>query len=158
MYNMLQPLNKQSWWCHKKWKHFPHYWSFVRGIHWSSVNSPHNGQWRGALMISLICVWINSWVNNREAGYLRCYRAHYDVVVMVWQSLRSHQVISFFVISGWVGILTAIAPHVISLALLCWMQHHLILDCVEAGPGYTKRLIQGYHAKRVLSAMRKHGG
>ena len=25
------------------------------GIHWSSVNSPHKGQWRGALMFSLIC-------------------------------------------------------------------------------------------------------
>ena len=33
-------------------------------------------------MCSLICVWINSWVNNREAGDLRRYRAHYDVTVM----------------------------------------------------------------------------
>ena len=40
------------------------------------------GQWRGALMFSLICVWINDWVNNREAGDLRRYRAHYDVIVM----------------------------------------------------------------------------
>ena len=29
-----------------------------------------------------ICVWINGWVNNREAGDLRRYRAHYDVIVM----------------------------------------------------------------------------
>ena len=43
---------------------------------------PHTGQWRGALMFSLICAWINGWVNNREAGDLRCYRAHYDVIVM----------------------------------------------------------------------------
>ena len=40
------------------------------------------GQWRGALMLSLICVWINDWVNNREAGDLRRYRAHCDVIVM----------------------------------------------------------------------------
>ena len=46
------------------------------------VNSPHRGQWRGALMFSLICVWINDWVNNREVGYLRRYRAHYDFIVM----------------------------------------------------------------------------
>ena len=65
-----------------KWKHFPRYWPFVRGIHRSPVNSPHKGQWRGALMFSLICVWINGWVNNREAGDLRRYRAHYDVTVM----------------------------------------------------------------------------
>ena len=40
------------------------------------VNSPHKGQWRGVLMFSLICVWINGWVNNREAGDLRCHRGH----------------------------------------------------------------------------------
>ena len=65
-----------------KWKPFPCYWPFVRGIHRSPVNSPHKGQWRGALMFSLICVWINGWVNNREAGDLRRYRARYDVIVM----------------------------------------------------------------------------
>ena len=58
------------------------YWPFVRGIHRSPVNSPHKGQWRGALMFSLLCAWLNGWVNNREAGDLRRYRAHYDVIVM----------------------------------------------------------------------------
>ena len=43
---------------------------------------PHKGQWRGALMSSLICAWINGWVNNREAGDLRRHRTHYDVSVM----------------------------------------------------------------------------
>ena len=65
-----------------KWKHFPRNWPFVRGIHRSPVNSPHKGQWRGALVFSLIYVWINDWVNNREAGDLRRYRAHSDVIVM----------------------------------------------------------------------------
>ena len=65
-----------------KWKHFPRYWPFVRGIHRSPVNSPHKGQWCGALMFSLICAWINHWVNNGDAGDLRRYRAHYDVIVM----------------------------------------------------------------------------
>ena len=37
---------------------------------------------RGALMFSLICSWINGWVNNREAGDLRRHRAHYVVIVM----------------------------------------------------------------------------
>ena len=46
------------------------------------MNSPHKGQWRGALMFSLICVWINGWVNNREAGDLRRHRGHCDVNVM----------------------------------------------------------------------------
>ena len=69
-----------------KWKHFPRYWPFVRGIHRSTVNSPHKGQWRGALMFSLMCARINSWVNNREAGDLRRYRHHYDVILMRYYS------------------------------------------------------------------------
>ena len=44
----------------------------------SPVNSPHKGQWHGALMFSLICPWINGWVNNRKDDYLRRHRAHYD--------------------------------------------------------------------------------
>ena len=47
------------------------------------VNFPHKGQWRGALMFALICVWINAWVNSRKAGDLRRYCAHYDVIVML---------------------------------------------------------------------------
>ena len=73
-----------------KWKHFPRYWAFVRGIHGSPVNSPHKGQWRGALMFTLICVWINGCVNNREAGDLRCYCAHYGVTVMPCTSQPKH--------------------------------------------------------------------
>ena len=65
-----------------KWKHFPRYWPFVRGIHRSSMNFPHKGQWRGALMFSLIYAWINGWVNNREAGDLRHHHGHYDATVM----------------------------------------------------------------------------
>ena len=71
-----------------KWKHFPRHWPFVWGIHRSLVNSPwpvnssHKGHWHGAMVLSLICAWINRWVNNREARDLRRHRAHYDVTVM----------------------------------------------------------------------------
>ena len=54
----------------------------VRGIHRSSVNSPHKGQWRGALMFSLICSWINGWVNSRKAGDLRRNGAHCGVTTL----------------------------------------------------------------------------
>ena len=69
-----------TWWRHQV-ETFPRYWSFVWGIHWSPVNSPHKGQWRGALMFSLICAWTNGWVNNRGAVDLRRHRADYDVAV-----------------------------------------------------------------------------
>ena len=74
-----------------KWKHFPRNWPLVRGIHRSPVNSPHKGQWRGALMFSLICVWINGWVNNHEAADFRRYRAHYDVIVMLSPQCRKRE-------------------------------------------------------------------
>ena len=55
-----------------KWKHFPSYWPFVREIHRSPVNSPHKGQWRRALIFSLISM--NVWVNTH---YVRHYFLHY---------------------------------------------------------------------------------
>ena len=76
-----------------KWKHFPRYWTFVREIHRSPVNSPHRGQWRGALMFSLICAWTNGCANNRDVCDLRRRHAHYDVIVMSnWEygELRRH--------------------------------------------------------------------
>ena len=74
-----------------KWKHFSRYWQFVRGIPRSPVNSPHKGQCRRALMFSLICVWINGWVNNREAGDITRHRTHHDVIVMFHINVESVQ-------------------------------------------------------------------
>ena len=54
-----------------KWKHFPRYGPFVRGIHRSPVNCPHKGQWCGAVMFSLICAWTNGWVNNQDTSDFR---------------------------------------------------------------------------------------
>ena len=53
------------------------------------VNSPNKGQWRGALMFSLIWAWINDWVNNREAGDLIRHPGHYDVNVMHYAIMSS---------------------------------------------------------------------
>ena len=77
-----------------EWKHFPRYWPFVRGIHRSPVNSPHKGQWRGTLMFSFICTWINVRESNREAGDLRRHDGpscllwrHYSMLRWVWWAL-----------------------------------------------------------------------
>ena len=72
------------WWRHQI-ETFSRYSPFVRGIHRSSVNSPHTGQWSGA-MFSLICAWINGWVNNHEAGDFRRHRAHYGVIITHFRS------------------------------------------------------------------------
>ena len=74
-----------------KWKHFPRYWPFVRGIHRTTVNSSHKGQRRGALLFSLICTCLNAWINNCRAGDLRGHRTHYDVTVMISGATSSNE-------------------------------------------------------------------
>ena len=73
-----------SWWRHQMETFFA-LLALCAGNSRSTVNSPHKGQWRGALMFSLICASLNDWINTREAGDLRRYRTHYDVIVIsVW--------------------------------------------------------------------------
>ena len=69
------------WWRHQM-ETFSALLALCAGNSTVPVNSPHKGQWRGALMFSLIYAWINDWVNNREAGDLRRHCDHYDVIVM----------------------------------------------------------------------------
>ena len=81
-------------WLRHRMETFSALLAFVRGIHRSLVNSPQKGQWRGGLMFSLICAWINGWLNNRDAGDLRRHRAHCDVIV-----IRYHYIfLSFFIL------------------------------------------------------------
>ena len=40
-----------------------------------------------SLDFSLICAWINGWVNNHEAGLLRHHHTHYGVSVMCAKAL-----------------------------------------------------------------------
>ena len=73
--------NIKAWWRHQM-ETFSALLALCAGNSPVPVNSPHKGQWRGALMFPFICAWIHDWVNNHEAGDLRCYRGHYDVSVM----------------------------------------------------------------------------
>ena len=79
--NMLLP-----WWRHQME-------TFSVSLVLCAGNSPVTGEFpaqrpvtRSFLMFSLICAWINSWENNREAGDLRRHRVHYDVIVMTLRS------------------------------------------------------------------------
>ena len=64
------------------WRHQMETFSALLAI--CAGNSPHKGQWHGALIFSLICAWINDWVSNGEAGDFIRYRIHYDVTLMIW--------------------------------------------------------------------------
>ena len=74
-----------------KWNHFPRYWPFVRGIHRSPVNSPHKGQWRGALMLSLICA-LNKRLNKQSCGWWLEAQSH-----SLWHHCNARSVQSCFV-------------------------------------------------------------
>ena len=69
------------------WKHFPCYWPFVRGIHRSPVKSPHKGQWRRALIFSLICTWTNGWVKIKTPLI-------WDIIALIMTSLLCHEISS----------------------------------------------------------------
>ena len=64
-----------AWWRHQMETFFP-LLALCEG------NSQVTGQWRGALMFSLICAWTNGWAKHRDAGDMRRHRAYYDVTVM----------------------------------------------------------------------------
>ena len=76
--------NSPSPWWHHQIDTFSALLAICAGNSQSLVISLHKGQWCGALMFSLIYVWINGWVNNGEAGDLRCHRAHYSVLPKVF--------------------------------------------------------------------------
>ena len=73
------------------------------------VNSPHKGQWRGALMLSLIFARTNGWVNTGEAGDFRHNHAHYDVIVMLIDlATIDHDYRGFTTLVVWVNFSSAI--------------------------------------------------
>ena len=78
---LIPEATQLTWWRHQM-ETFSALLAICAGNSLSPVNSPHKGQWCGALMFSLIFVWINYWVNNHKAGDLRRYWAHYDATVM----------------------------------------------------------------------------
>ena len=86
-----------------KRKHFPRNCPFVRGNHRSPVNFFKKGKWRGALMYSLICAWINGWVNNQEVCDLRRHRAHYDVMLMktIVNAVENNIWCAYFLLYNW---------------------------------------------------------
>ena len=72
--------NLKSWWRHQM-ETYPTLLTLFAG------NPPHNDQWLGALMFSLIWAWTNDWVNSRNAGDMRRNCAHYDgteIVTMIF--------------------------------------------------------------------------
>ena len=75
----------RSWWRHQV-ETFSALLDLCEGNPSVTGGFPSQSQWRGALMFSLIYVWTNGWTNNRDTGDLRCHRAHYDVIVIMFDT------------------------------------------------------------------------
>ena len=73
--------------CNTWWRHQMETFSALLAI--CAENSPVTGEIPAQRPVTrnfgvfFICVWINGWVNSREADDLICHRAHYDVTVMI---------------------------------------------------------------------------
>ena len=67
-----------SWWRHDvvTWKHVPHYWPFVRGIHRSSVDSLTKRQLCIVFIFPLLLSWTIIKTASRVAGDLRRHDAY----------------------------------------------------------------------------------
>ena len=79
-------------WCNKVltspwWRHQMEAFYALQAL--CEENPPVNGGFPSQMPmmrgfgVSLICTGTNSWTNNRDAGDLRRYRAHYDITAMV---------------------------------------------------------------------------
>ena len=67
-----------------KWKHFKHYWPFVRGIHRSPVDSLHKGPVIRHFDVSFdvsLCKLLNKQSRDR---YIKMSWRSFDVTVMTW--------------------------------------------------------------------------
>ena len=85
--NILSTECRPLWWTEWTWwRHqmgsYSMLLAFCAGNSRVPGEFPSKGQWRGALMFTLIRAWTNGWVNNRDGDDLRCHCAHYYVTVM----------------------------------------------------------------------------
>ena len=83
-----------------KWKHFSHYWPFVRAPRWIPRTKASDAE---LSWFFFLCAWIHRLVNNREPGDLRRFRPHYDVIVMLGNCPQawSRQATNHYKNHGW---------------------------------------------------------
>ena len=108
-----------------------------------------------SLDISLICSWINGWVNNRDAGDLRRYRAHYDVTVVIGRA-RKRLILPCFTehatCTGFEFQSTQICKYVF-LIRLCMISRNLILSVI---PVYSYWPCGKFKSTRHISLHQLH--
>ena len=77
------------------------------------------------------CVCINGWVNNREAGDLRRYLGHYDVIVMATQHSNGWYIQRSFPLHNTSGCILEF----LNIAWNCAI-YHILLHCIVPWKSY----------------------
>ena len=102
-----------------------------------------------SLRFSLICAWINAWVNNCEAGDLRSHRAHY-VIVMWYQWWALCGVLCFF-LTPMKDYVIDLENHTIDVTLhhdnIAWTPYQCYMDTVP--------MLQEHYADVTLLFMKQ---
>ena len=135
-----------------KWKHF-HVLALCAG------NSPVTGEFPTqkpvTRMFSLILAWINSWVNNREAGDLRRHHAHYDVTLMKASNGRITWTISW---GQYKKCNTKITPWLTCTKITCEHTCKLTCElawCYRAGARPTNDISIEFRIRKICNALVK---
>ena len=129
-----------KWWRHQMeaFSALPSLWTGN-----SLVNFPHKDQWRGTLMFSFICAWMNGWVNNPDADDLSRHRAHYDVIVMTKEDPDGTPYLNHMAAVRWDVISM---PHCTIRMLAC------LVDNTISAQGFRSSLMEIAHCgKRDIS-------
>ena len=148
-----------SWWCYVNETIGPSYIVLMTQLQLSGAKPQRNINkvrtmciWSGALIFSLIYVWIKGWANNREAGGLRRHRAHYDVTVMLdyfWSAYRSATLFDSWTLAK----VQELAQMVAYICFITWstnryriaLHNSLIWMCVLHEPYHVRRMNKETH-------------
>ena len=111
-------LKHRSWWHHQMETFAP-----LLALCVGQANSLHKGRWRQALMFSLICTWINGWVDQHEAVDLRCQSAHCDVTLMIISPTHGRPMRCLL----WIWILIYVLQVLLLVVCSMIVNYHMIL-------------------------------
>ena len=67
-----------------KWKQFPRYYPFVRGIHWPPVDFPYKGTVTQTFDVSLLLIWKTNCWTNIQLTDIR------DAMTVVWRRRNAY--------------------------------------------------------------------
>ena len=101
-----------------KWKHFPRYWPFVRGIHLSPVNSPHKPVTRSFVVFFDLCPnkrlskhWRGWWFETQSRPLWRhCNAKMFCGIHLINFTRSSHEIDSTHVFRDYIFKATATPP------------------------------------------------